>query len=331
MKVLLTGGTGFIGRALVDALLAEGQDVVLLSRARTCRTPEGVRTVTWPVGRVWNVTGATPDCNPADDTPGAGDAQWREALDNAEVVVNLAGEPIAARRWNKIQKERIRQSRVQGTRNLINALALAKRKPRVLISGSAVGYYGPRENGMVAEAEGPGRDFLSGVCWDWEQEALRAEELGIRVVLLRTGLVLGPGGGALPRLLMPFRLFMGGPLGSGRQWMPWIHLQDMVDLILFLINNGQASGPFNAVAPNPVTNTDFSRTLGRVMGRPSLFRAPAPLLRLALGEMAGALLLSGQRAIPSRALELGYKFRYSELEPALRSILARNNTDKLTV
>jgi hypothetical protein len=172
-------------------------------------------------------------------------------------VVNLAGEPIAARRWNKIQKERIRQSRVQGTRNLINALALATQKPRVLISGSAVGYYGPRENGVVTETEGPGQDFLSGVCRDWEQEALRAEELGIRVVLLRTGLVLGSGGGALPRLLMPFRLFMGGPLGSGRQWMPWIHLQDMVNLILFLINNGKASGPFNAVAPKPVTNADF--------------------------------------------------------------------------
>ncbi len=331
MKVLLTGGTGFIGRALVDALLAEGQDVVLLSRARTSRTPEGVPAVTWPAGRVWNVTGATSELNAVENAPGVGDTHWRNALGGAEVVVNLAGEPIAARRWNKIQKERIRQSRVQGTRNLINALALAEQKPRILISGSAAGYYGPRENGEITETEGPGRDFLSGVCLDWEQEALRAEELGIRVVLLRTGLVLGPGGGALPRLLMPFRLFMGGPLGSGRQWMPWIHLQDMVNLILFLINNGKAGGPFNAVAPNPVTNADFSRTLGRVMGRPSLFRTPAPLLRMALGEMAGALLLSGQRAIPARALELGYKFRYSELEPALRSILDRNNTDKLAV
>jgi uncharacterized protein (TIGR01777 family) len=318
VKVVITGGTGFIGRELIKALLREKHHVILLSRSESSLPQEGAKAVKWPADRVWHAN--------AKASPEMADTRWQEALNGAEAVVNLTGEPIAARRWSKPQKERIHQSRVQSTRNLIAALALSAQKPRVLISGSAVGYYGPREDGEITEAKGPGLDFLSGVCRDWEHEALRAEELGIRVVLLRTGLVLGTGGGALPRLLLPFRLLIGGPLGSGRQHMPWIHLKDIVSLILFLIKNEKASGPVNATAPNPVTNIEFSRTLGRAMGRPSLFRTPSPLLRMALGEMAGALLLSGQRAIPARAVELGYTFSYTHLESALRSILDGSGT-----
>jgi uncharacterized protein (TIGR01777 family) len=199
----------------------------------------------------------------------------------------------------------------------------AARRPAVLVSGSAVGYYGDGGDRELTEEAGPGSDFLARVCVAWEGEARRAEALGLRVVLLRTGMVLAQDGGALPRMLLPFRLFLGGPLGSGAQWMSWIHRDDLVGLIRFLLEMPDARGPFNGVAPRPVTNREFSRVAGRVLGRPSWLPAPPALLRLALGEMADALLLAGQRAVPARALALGYRFRYAELEPALRAVLGR--------
>lgn len=322
MKVVVTGGSGFIGRHLTESLLSQGHAVTVLTRSPKPRLPGGAAAVVWP-GEKTNEPGhSRPGHGPEAvnsipaDVPG-----WRRVLEGADAVVNLAGEPIAAKRWNASQKERILHSRVRSTRALIDALGEVRQKPRVLISGSAVGYYGPRGDEEVIESDGPGRDFLSGVCTAWEESALRAEKLGIRVVLLRTGLVLGADGGALPRLLFPFRIFAGGRLGSGRQWMPWIHMEDMVGIINFTISNDKARGPVNAAGPNPETNYHFSRIIGRVIRRPSRLPVPGPALRLLLGEMAGPLLLSGQRALPARALDLGYRFRHRELEPALRSIL----------
>lgn len=300
MKVVVTGGTGFIGRALVALLLAKDAEVAVLSRSVAGRVPAGAQGVVWG---------------------GEADTGWRKVLEGADAVVHLAGESIAARRWSPEQKKRIRDSRVLGTRALVDALAQCRHRPRVLVSSSAVGYYGPRGDEEVDEADGPGRDFLSGVCVAWEQEAARAEKLGIRVVFLRNGLVLEKDGGALPRMLLPFRFFVGGPVGSGRQWMSWIHREDVVRLIHFVMERDEVEGPVNAVVPNPVTNRRFSRILGRVMGRPALFPVPAPVLRLAFGEMAEALLLTGQRVIPVRALEAGFRFQYPELEPALRAVL----------
>ncbi|MGC7847530.1 TIGR01777 family oxidoreductase [Desulforudis sp. 1088] len=315
MKVVVTGGTGFIGRPLVASFLDRGDEVTVLTRSKTGRLPAGVKAVTWPAG------GPAASGEEGGIPPGEAESRWWEALDGADAVVHLAGESIAARRWTPEQKERIRESRVQGTRVLVETLARVKRRPGVLVSGSAVGYYGPRGDEELTEADAPGQDFLSEVCTAWEREARQAEILGMRVVLLRTGMVLERDGGALPRMLLPFRWFAGGPFGSGRQWMSWIHRDDLVSLIRFLIANKEARGPVNAVAPNPVTNLAFARTLGRMMRRPSRLAVPRALLRLALGEMAEALLLSGQRAVPARALELGFSFKYAELETALQAIL----------
>ena len=242
-------------------------------------------------------------------------------LEGADVVINLAGESIAARRWNPAQKRRIRESRLHATGALVEAISRCQAPPKVLISGSAVGYYGPCGDETVTEQFSPGRDFLSEVCRQWEDEALRAEGYGVRVVLLRTGLVLGRHGGALPRMLLPFRLFLGGPLGSGRQWVSWIHIEDVVGLIRYLMEHPHASGPFNVTAPEPRRNREFCCIVARVLHRPCWFPAPAPALRLVLGEMADALLLSGQKAIPQRALDLGYNFRYVDLARALEDLL----------
>ena len=246
---------------------------------------------------------------------------WMKELEGADVVINLAGESIAARRWSPAQKRRIQESRLKATRALVEAISRCQAPPKALISGSAVGFYGPCGDETVTEEAPPGKDFLSEVCSLWEREALRAEKYGVRVVLLRTGLVLGRQGGALPRMLLPFQLFLGGPLGSGRQWVPWIHIEDVVGLVRYLVDHPNASGPFNVTAPEPQRNREFSRIAAGVLRRPCWLPAPAAALRLALGEMADALLLSGQKAIPQRALDLGYKFRYVDLTKALENLL----------
>jgi uncharacterized protein (TIGR01777 family) len=243
------------------------------------------------------------------------------ALEGIHAVVHLAGEGIASRRWSARQKERILRSRVDGTRLLVDGLRSLKQKPSVLVSSSAVGYYGPRGDEVLDESAPPGSTFLSEVCKEWEAEASKAAELGIRVVLLRTGVVLARDGGALSKMLPPFRVGVGGRLGSGRQWMSWIHLADLVGAVRFAIEAPALSGPVNATAPTPVTNRDFSKVLGRVLHRPSLFAVPAPALRLAVGEMANELLLTGQRAIPKKLLEAGFAFRFANLEPALHDLL----------
>lgn len=303
MRVAITGATGLIGSALCRRLMEEGHEVVLLVRhpgkaQQSFATAQAVK---------WEATEGPP---PA------------EVLEGVDAVVNLAGESIAAGRWTAQRKEGIRQSRVLGTRHLVQALAACRSRPHVLVSASGIGYYGDRGSEPLDEATGSGGDFLAGVCRQWEGEAQRATELGMRVALLRTGLVLSTRGGALPRMLPPFKAFVGGWLGSGRQWMSWIHIDDEVGAIRQAIDQESIQGPLNATAPNPVTNREFSRELGRVLGRPALMPVPAFILRLLMGEMAQALLLQGQRVLPRKLEASGYHFRFTELRPALQNLLS---------
>lgn len=300
MKLVVTGATGFIGTPLCARLLEQGHMLTLFTRGSP-RDPGGPtkRWVHW--------------------TPGAL-REWGTALDGADGVINLAGEPIAAKKWTHLQRHRIETSRVDGTNSLVQAIARAAVKPKFLISASAVGYYGPRGDETITEEAPPGDDFLSFVCREWEEEAKKAEPLGLRVVCLRTGIVLGPGGGALAKMVEPFMFFLGGPLGSGQQWMSWIQLEDHIRLILELIDNTRASGPVNATAPTPVRNKEFCQTLGKVLHRPCWAPVPGFALRLALGDMAD-MLLTGQRVIPAAAQKLGFQFRYPTVEEALQTSL----------
>ena len=250
--------------------------------------------------------------------PGAS-GEWERAIDGADAVINLAGEPIAGKRWTPKQKEILRSSRIAGTKALVDAIAKAQIKPKLMISASAVGYYGPRGDEPLNEDAKPGDDFLARLCVDWEAQAQQAESLGVRVCLLRTGIVLAKGEGALKKMVPPFKMFIGGPLGSGRQCMPWIHIEDEVGLIQFLAENQRARGPFNGTAPAPVTMGEFSKTLGVVLNRPSWARVPPSVLALMVGEMA-EMLLNGQRAIPEAAITLGFKFKYPNLKLALESL-----------
>jgi uncharacterized protein (TIGR01777 family) len=298
MQLVITGATGFIGSALCSRLLEQGHALTLFTRGapRDSGGPNK-RWLHW--------------------TPGAL-REWKSALDGADGAVHLAGEPIAEKKWSAAQRQRIEQSRIDSTRSLVQAIAAAEHKPKFLISASAVGYYGPRNDEIITEEAVPGSDFLSALCRAWEAEAKEAEAFGVRVVRLRTGIVLGRGGGALAKMAEPFKYFVGGKLGSGRQWMSWIHLEDEVRLIIELMHNSQASGPVNATAPNPVTNKEFCETLGQVMHRPCWATVPAFALRLALGEMAD-MLLTGQRVIPAVAQKLGFEFRYPNLRDALEA------------
>ena len=298
MRLVVTGATGFIGTVLCARLLQQGHTLTLFTRVspRDAGTA-AKRWVQW--------------------TPGAL-GEWGAALEGVDGIIHLAGEPIAARKWNDIQRRRIEKSRVDGTNSLVQAIAKAEPKPTFLISASAVGYYGPRGDELITEDSPPGDDFLSAVCRAWEEEAKKAERLGLRVDRLRTGVVLGSGGGALTKMAQPFKFFVGGPLGSGRQWMSWIQLEDHVRLILELIDNAQANGPVNATAPNPVRNKEFCQTLGKVLRRPCWAPVPGFALRLALGEMA-EMLLTGQRVLPAAAQKLGFQFRYPNLEEALQA------------
>ena len=284
----------------MDALDA---DVIVLTRQAAVAASGSVRFAAW-----------TPD-----GTAGA----WASAVDGADAVINLAGESIAAKRWTDAQKARILDSRLQATRSLVAAIGMAASPPPVFISGSAVGYYGPIGDEVAAEDHAPGGDFLANVCVQWEAEAMCAASTRTRVVCVRTGLVLERGGGALPKMLPPFWFGAGGPVGSGRQYWPWIHLRDWIGLVGFAMRTAAVSGPLNASAPNPVTNRDFARALGRAMRRPSFMPAPAFALKLLLGEMAEALLLSGQRAVPAKAERLGFSFAFGQLDHALGAIFGR--------
>ena len=299
-RVLITGGTGLIGRALSANMAADGYEVIVLSRnpERATGLPPDVRAERW-------------DARTA--------AGWGVLADGAHAVVNLAGEGISAGRWMAERKRRIRDSRIDAGRGVVEAIESAKQKPQVLVQASGVGFYGPRGEEDVLESAPAGRDYLARLAVEWESSTAAVEAFGVRRVIIRTGIVLSKNGGALPRMKLPFRFFLGGRLGSGRQWLPWIHIADEVGAIRFLLENEKASGPFNLCAPNPVTNADFSRWLGRQMGRPALVPTPGFLLRLVFGEMAG-MLLSGQRAVPRHLTQMGYAFRFAEAEAALRDI-----------
>lgn len=302
MKIVIAGGSGFLGRPLADTLLHDGHEVIVLSRTPDARVAPGARAAAW--------------------TPG-GTGPWVSHIDGAGVVVNLAGESIGGRRWSAARKQRIDVSRIDATRSLVEAIGAAEVPPPVFVSGSAVGFYGPCGDEVVTEDSRPGNDFLAHVCRHWEAEAMAASTPRTRVVCVRSGLVLERDGGALPQMLPPFRFGVGGPVGSGRQYWPWIHRQDWIDLVLFALRTPSLSGPVNATAPAPVTNAEFARALGRALRRPALIPAPAPALRLLLGEMAGPLLLSGQRAVPARAERHGFTFRFREIDAALAALFQR--------
>jgi uncharacterized protein (TIGR01777 family) len=249
-----------------------------------------------------------------------------EVFDNICGVVHLAGAPVA-RRWNEQVKRELRASRVDATNALVDTLRRRDKRPRVLVSASAVGYYGSRGDEILTESSAPGGDFLARIAVDWEQAATAATALGIRVVTLRTGIVLGSGGGALKQMLPPFRLGIGGHLGSGRQWMSWIHIQDLVSLILFALASNDFSGPLNGTAPNPVTAAEFAKTLGRVLHRPVLFPVPRAALKLLFGEAADVL-LSSQRVLPEAAHSAGFEFQYANLEPALANCVGESQASR---
>jgi uncharacterized protein (TIGR01777 family) len=259
--------------------------------------------------------------SPGTQSPASG----KQTLESVDAVVHLAGASIAGRRWTPAYKREILESRTLSTRALVDAMARALQRPSVFVCASGIDYYGPRGDEPIDESAPPGRSFLAQVCVAWEGEACRAADLGVRTVMIRTGIVLDRREGALARLLLPFQLFVGGPILPGTQWWSWIHLDDEVGLILRCIDDERASGPFNGVAPEPQRNRDFSATLGRVLGRPSWLPLPGFVLRLILGEMAPALLIERQRAVPAKALALGYQFAYPTLEPALRAALARSS------
>lgn len=303
MKVIVTGSTGLVGRALVRSLLADGHEVTRLVRgdAQGFRAP-GTAAVHW------------------DPERGEIDAGQ---LEGHAAAVHLAGEPIAEGRWDESKKRRILESRVKGTRLLAETLARLREKPGVLVSASAVGFYGDRGAELLREESASGTDFLSEVCREWEKATLAASQAGIRVVHTRIGVVLSEEGGALPKMLTPFKLGLGGKLGSGGQYMSWITLEDLVGVIRRAIEDERLRGPVNAVAPNPATNEEFTKALGHVLGRPTFMAVPAFAARLAFGEVADAALLSSARAEPARLKEAGFEFKHPDLEEALRHVLRK--------
>ena len=300
MNIIIAGGTGFLGRPLTAALAKAGHTIVVLSRNTSQPMPgDQTRSVAW---------------NPNGDS-----GPWSAEIERADAVVNLAGESIAGKRWTAAQKQRILDSRVQATRSLAAAIRGASTPPSVFVSGSAVGYYGPLDSTPAPEETPAGADFLAHVCEQWEQEAMRVADR-TRVVRIRTGIVLERDGGALPEMLPPFWFGAGGPVGSGQQYWPWIHRDDWVAMVQWAITTPTVSGAINVTAPQPVTNRAFATALGKAMHRPAFMPAPGFALKLLLGEMAEALLLSGQNAVPAKAMRSGFIHRYSRVDEALGAL-----------
>ena len=298
MKILLAGGTGFVGKGLLEKLQSENNSIYVISR--------------------------NPDAHKHLENKNIEIIPWDDSLiskmEVADAVINLTGEPVVGKRWTSSQKDLLASSRIDSTRVLVNAISKANKKPQVLINASAVGYYGSPENGKITESYKKGTGFLSDICEQWEKEAQKAKDFGVRVVTLRIGIVLEKNGGALSRMLLPFKLYTGGPLGSGKQWFPWIHRDDAVNAILFSLNNSNIQGPINLTSPEPVSMGEFCNVLGKVMHRPSWAPVPEFALKALLGEMS-SVLLTGQRAIPKKLTDEGYKFSYPKLEDALKAIL----------
>lgn len=306
MRVIIVGGSGLIGRGLTDSLAKDGHETIILSRApgKVKGLPSGAKVVSWD---------------------GHSTRGWGELADGANAVVNMAGASIKGQgflpgRWTAKRKQLIRQSRIDAGRAVAEAIKQTKVKPKVLIQASAVGYYGPRADELVTEDQPPGHDFLASVCVDWESSTAEVEAMGVRRAVVRTGLPLTLKGGAFPLLVLPFRLFAGNWFGSGKQYYPWIHFEDHIAALRFLIENPNAKGGFNLSAPNPVPNREFARMLGKVMRRPVWMPVPRFALELALGEVA-TVVLDGQRAMPQNLTNLGFKYKYPDLEPALHDLL----------
>jgi uncharacterized protein len=303
MRIIITGGTGLIGRQLAASLQQDKHEVIVLSRNpdRPTDLPAGVRVAGW------------------DGRSAAGWGQW---ADGAGAIVNLAGAGLADSRWSEQRKHEIVASRVDAGKAVVEAVQAAATKPAVVIQSSAVGYYGSRGGELLTEESQPGNDFLANVCIDWEKSSEAVEALGVRRAVIRTGIVLSAEGGALPKMLLPFKFFAGGKIGSGQQYFPWIHMADQVNAIRFLIDNPQANGPFNLAAPNPPTNATFVKAVGEAMGRPAAMPAPSFALKTAFGEMS-TVLLDGQRAEPQHLLTLGYRFCFTDPVAALKDVLAK--------
>jgi uncharacterized protein len=301
MKIAIAGATGFVGSRLVEQLQAQGHQVLILTRSPQQASNR--------FGKA-QIVGYNP----------LKSGDWQESISGCDAVINLAGEPIAEKRWTPAQKRVMIESRQIGTQKIVEAISLATIKPSVLINASAIGYYGTSETSKFDETSPAGKDFLAEVCTAWETAAQAASANGTRVVILRLGIVLGENGGALGKMLAPFNAFVGGPIGSGKQWFSWIHRDDVVKMIVAAISNPQMQGVYNATAPNPVTMTDFAQTLGTVMNRPSWLPVPNFALEALLGEGA-IVVLQGQQVIPTQALAKGFEFQYPTLKPALNAIL----------
>ncbi len=298
MKVFIAGGLGFVGRYITDILLRQGHDVTTTGSRKSPKAPEHTN---------FRYIEA--------DTTREGD--WQEAAATADVLVNLAGRTIF-KRWDKSYKQQIYDSRILTTRHIVQAISADR--PVTLISTSAVGYYGDQQDDVIMETHPPGKDFLSTLSMDWEAEAVAAEKAGARVAITRFGIVLGNGGGALAKMLPAFNFFLGGPIGNGNHWVPWIHIGDVAGALLFLMENSNCRGPFNFSAPAPVRYREFANALGRAMGRPSFIKTPAFAVRLAMGEL-GNVLLSSQRVVPHRLLEAGYKLQFTDIDSALKDLI----------
>lgn len=300
MRVIITGGTGLIGRALAKSLSADGHEIIVLTRnpRQPENAPANIKQVKW------------------DGVTASG---WGQLADGAGAIVNLAGESIADGRWTNERKRRIYASRINAGMAVTDAIQAATTKPEVLIQASAVGFYGPHQDEILTEDAAPGSDFLAQVCFDWEASTESVESLGVRRAIIRSGIVLSNEGGAWPRIVLPFKLFAGGPIGNGKQYWPWIHLDDQVGAIRYLINNPEAKGIFNFSAPTPLTNKEFAAKLGQTMGRPAFFPVPSFVLQTAFGEMS-TILLDGQRAVPQRLQELGYTYKFPTVEAAFKDL-----------
>jgi uncharacterized protein len=300
MKIVIFGGSGFLGKHLIPRLLASGHSITLITRRPSAVTKD-------PFPSIDVEEWSTPE-------------RLAIVLDGIDAIVNLAGESIGAKRWTAARKNKILTSRVETTRAIVQTIERMSKKPSVLLSASAVGYYGNVENDEVTETHPPGNDFLANVCVRWEEGARKADRFGVRVVLPRTGIVLARDGGALQRMLLPFRLFVGGPIGTGKQWFPWIHIEDEIDAMTYLLEHSTISGPINLVAPESITMKKFCSALGKAMNRPSWAPVPSFVLKIALGEMAEALVLGGQKVVPKELVYAGFRFKYSRIDQALAEI-----------
>ena len=303
MRAIITGGTGLIGSALAANLAGDGYDVVVLSRrAAAPNLPAGVRAVQWD---------------------GRSASGWGQLADGASVIINLAGENISSGRWTAQRKQRITQSRVDAGHAVVEAVSAAQHKPDLVIQMSGIGHYGMHADDVVTEQNAPGNDFGAQVTLVWEEATRPVEAMGVRRVILRTAPVLSTRGGVLPKMMLPFHFFVGGKMGSGKQWFSWVHMADAIGAMRFLMADNQVRGAYNLCAPNPVTNAQFSRALGRAMHRPSLVPVPAFALQLALGEMS-TVLVEGQRGVPQRLLDAGYTFHFAGIDAALADLLGRH-------